>query len=65
MRELNVNEIKEVNGGLRGFLVAYAASKAIDYAIDSYVSHMRQSVADGWGSNPGMPPGNSAGFGTL
>ncbi|AXV63956.1 hypothetical protein D0907_01055 [Pseudoalteromonas lipolytica] len=65
MRELNVNEIKEVNGGIRGFLIGYVASKLIDYAISSYVNHMNQAVSNGWGSNPGMPSGNSAGFGTL
>ncbi|MDI4651638.1 MULTISPECIES: hypothetical protein [Pseudoalteromonas] len=68
MRELNVNEIQVINGGhpaIKSFLIGYAASKLIDYALSSYVNHMTQAVAGGWGSNPGMPTGNSAGFGTL
>ncbi|WP_171038384.1 hypothetical protein [Pseudoalteromonas sp. S3178] len=35
MRELNVNEIKEVNGGVRGFIITYIAGKILDAAISA------------------------------
>jgi len=35
MRELNVNEIKDVNGGLRSFILSYIAGKVLDAAISA------------------------------
>ncbi|MBG9991107.1 MULTISPECIES: hypothetical protein [unclassified Pseudoalteromonas] len=35
MRELNVKEINEVNGGVRGFILSYIAGKVLDAAISA------------------------------
>jgi hypothetical protein len=47
MRELNVNEIEQVNGGILGFLKSFAASVALQETINQ--------VADSWKS-PELTP---------
>ena len=43
MKELNTNEMEQVNGGIVSFIIGYAAGKAIDGYIN-WVS----SGAGGW-----------------
>ncbi|WP_440055229.1 hypothetical protein ACSLBF_03490 [Pseudoalteromonas sp. T1lg65] len=64
MRKLNVNEVQEVNGGVYGVVIGWAAGHAMDYVISRYVDYWSSAVGNGWGANPSMPEPN-AGFGTI
>lgn len=61
MRELNLQEVSEVSGGIYQLVAGYLFGKAVDAAIDSIIEYSEQNH----GQTTDYTPAPGEGFGTI